>query len=565
MARKPTYEELEQKVKEFESSGYRNKKEGEALKESEFQFDSLFQNIQTAIIIHGSNGEIIKCNDASMKLLGLTEDQMLEKKPSDKYWRLFYEDGSAIPHENYPVSQVVATRNIVEDFIVEAYWHNKDDNVILLVNASPVFNHDGSISQIILSFKDITIQKQAERRLQEREELMNATQRLTKVGGWEFDVEKQTTFWTDEVYQIHDIQISEDPKHLEQAIMCYDPENRQEIVNAFWQCVEKGKAYDFEFPFSTATGRRIWVKTSAEPVLKEDRIVKVLGNIMDITERKKSEERFKSIFNNSMDGILVADSKTQAFHDANPAVCQMLGYTRDEIRNLQVKDIHPAEVLPDVIEKFDGGVKNEINIYEDIAIKRKDGSIFYGDIHASPLVLGEQSFLVGSFRDTTERKKTKETLKQAHDELNERVKERTHELEELNTALTVLLKKRSEDKEQLENNLLSNLRTLIEPYLSRLKSTNMSKAQKTLIEILESNINEITAPFTSKLSSEYLYFSPTEIQVANLVKNGKTNKEVAEVLGVTRRTIEFHRENIRKKLGLKNKKTNLKTFLMTLK
>ncbi|MBP6939886.1 MAG: helix-turn-helix transcriptional regulator, partial [Deltaproteobacteria bacterium] len=85
-----------------------------------------------------------------------------------------------------------------------------------------------------------------------------------------------------------------------------------------------------------------------------------------------------------------------------------------------------------------------------------------------------------------------------------------------------------------------------------------------LLEILESNLNDIVSPFLKKLSSQYLNLTPTEIQVANLIREGKSTKEIAEVLTISERAIEFHRNNIRDKLGLKKSKTNLRSYLMTL-
>jgi DNA-binding CsgD family transcriptional regulator len=162
-------------------------------------------------------------------------------------------------------------------------------------------------------------------------------------------------------------------------------------------------------------------------------------------------------------------------------------------------------------------------------------------------------------------------LQKAHDELEQRVEERTEELkiktkslEEINTAMKVLLKKREDDKTEIEDNILSNVKTLIEPYVDKLKRSGLPQGQQTFINILESNLNEIVSPFARKLSSKLLNLTPSELQVANLVKQGRTSKEIAGILNISGKTVGFHRENIRKKFGLKNKKANLRSHLLSL-
>jgi DNA-binding CsgD family transcriptional regulator len=104
---------------------------------------------------------------------------------------------------------------------------------------------------------------------------------------------------------------------------------------------------------------------------------------------------------------------------------------------------------------------------------------------------------------------------------------------------------------------------LIAPYLERLKKSRLNTNQETLVNILDSNLNNIISPFISKLSFKFFNLTPMEIKVANLVKEGKTNKEIAELLCLAKNTILFHRYNIRRKLKLRNKKINLRSHLLS--
>lgn len=146
----------------------------------------------------------------------------------------------------------------------------------------------------------------------------------------------------------------------------------------------------------------------------------------------------------------------------------------------------------------------------------------------------------------------------------EALEEKTYSLEESNTALKVLLKQREEDKKELEENILSNAKSQILPCLEKLKGSKLSAEQKTYMNLLEAMIKEMTSPFIRELSSKYLGLTPTEIRVASLIKEGKTTKEIAEMLYLAESTISFHRNNIRNKLGLNKEKINLKTYLKTL-
>lgn len=154
-------------------------------------------------------------------------------------------------------------------------------------------------------------------------------------------------------------------------------------------------------------------------------------------------------------------------------------------------------------------------------------------------------------------------LKKLNDELGRRVKKSTASLEEMNTTLRVLLGKREEDKIKIGENIYVNFKSLIQPLLHQLKNSLTSK-DRAQFDLLESNIKEMISPFSKKLANPLVGLTPTEIQVAALVRNGETNKEIAVLLNKSIRAITSHRESMRLKLGLKNKKINLRTYLMSI-
>lgn len=196
-----------------------------------------------------------------------------------------------------------------------------------------------------------------------------------------------------------------------------------------------------------------------------------------------------------------------------------------------------------------------------------DKGVVFAEITASPIRNSAGEIVAGIevVRDITKRKLAEEELQKAHNMLEQRVRERTGELAESNTALKVLLRQRENDKKELENNILMNIKHMILPYIDKLKKNRSMSKELVYLNIIESNLKEIVSPFASRLSFQYLDLTPKEILIANLIKDGKQDKDIMEILNISPETVKSHRQNIRKKLGIYGKRINLRTRLLSLK
>ncbi len=202
--------------------------------------------------------------------------------------------------------------------------------------------------------------------------------------------------------------------------------------------------YHWEFQ-NTVNGRWYDCRDSAIRWL-DGRLVRI-EIATDITGRKQieealreSEQKFRDLFENSRDGIVIADIQTRKFVDSNEMFSQMLGYRPEEIKNLGVMDIRPEDGRSHVFEVFEKMARDGLNVAENLPVWRKDGTIFYADISAYPISESNKNYLVGVFRDVTERRQAEELRRHFTEELEQQVRSRTKELETSLEEKVVLLR-----------------------------------------------------------------------------------------------------------------------------
>ncbi|MBF0101598.1 MAG: response regulator [Desulfobacterales bacterium] len=294
---------------------------------------------------------------------------------------------------------------------------------------------------------------------------------------------------------------------------------------------------------------------------------------------RESETRYRAIVEDQTE-LICRFGKDKVINFVNPALCRFFEKTSEAI----VGQKFPHAIIDDDVKKvtevLDGMKGPQASSTIEFLVKNSSGESRWLQWRVRGTVLKQNTIIefqaVG--RDITDIKVAHESMTKAQTQLEERVRERTKELSDLNaklgieiqnkeiaeSALKVLLKRRSEEKSVLEDNIVTNMKELVFPYLERLKKLELTDSHKVLIDIIETNLEDIASPFLRKLSSNYFSLTPKEIQIAALVKEGKTSKEISEVLTSSTRAIEFHRNSLRNKFGIKNKKTNLRSYLLSL-
>jgi len=314
--------------------------------------------------------------------------------------------------------------------------------------------------------------------------------------------------------------------------------------------------------------KKNWVLRSYPVRDERGSLIGIVEIVTDITERRRAEEamrqseqRYRELFENANDIIFILDFDGKIL-SCNAAASKTYGYEPEQIIGLNIENLLDKDYLP-VVRKLiqqeagDVGVQNP----KEFLTYTKDGEAVWVEVNARIMrENGRQVSIHGIARNISDRKRIEEALRKRERELEEK----SRNLEDANTALTVLLKRREEDRTELEEKVIHNMRELILPYIENLKITDIDSHQSNQLKILERNINEIISPFLRTLSTKYPNLTPTEIKIITFIKEGRTTKEMAELLNASARTVEVHRDHIRRKLSLNKRKANLRSYLLSL-
>ncbi len=290
--------------------------------------------------------------------------------------------------------------------------------------------------------------------------------------------------------------------------------------------------------------------------------LRMWGFVRDISRRKEAEKalkveelKYKILFESSNDAILLM--KDDYCIDCNTKTWEMFGRTKKQMIGQKPFMFSPrlqsdgSDSNQAATDKIQAAMNGNFQFFE-WRYYHSEGTFFDAEVSLNCIEFEGEHLLQCIIRDITARK-----------QFEEEARKKSKDLEDVNAALRVLLKQREKDREELEELVLQNVRELILPYIDKLKRHKLDSQQKSYLNVLETNLRNIISPFARKMTSVDIYFTPTELRVAHLIREGKTAKEIAQLLGVSESAINLHRQKLRNKLGLNNMKVNLSAYLIS--
>jgi len=576
-------EELENRLPSLESELAACRQDLQRALASTLLLDTIIETSIDPITVLDSDGRIVRANPAFLDLLNCGPEDILQREP---LLLAFVEEGvqettygeSVTIDQAYYEKSIEMTGRLLKSGKIASYefYIARFDKKLVPVEGNFTLLRDGSGNRTgaFAVMRDITQHKlQARTMKQARDFLENIFQTTDNgmfVTSYDGYIIRANRAFADilgyEDEELHGLHYS---VLYTRKLVPDMPSPVQDLL------MEKGSLKHYETQYAKKDRSDIDVEINLS-LLKDDAgsTTGAVVAVRDITIRKQveaalreSEERFRALAMSAPEAIVAADTAGSIIF-WNKGAENVYQYTEQEILGKPIHLLIVAEDRTADKKSFDDARELSQDFFKGKYFSghglRKDGSIFATEVSIGMWKTQQGNYFISIIRDVTQRQEMEEKLKHAHTELEQKVVDRTATLEEVNTALRVLLKRREEDKSALEDKVLTNVNRLITPCLQKLKNAKLDKRELSYLDILEANLQDIISPFLQALSLKHLQLTPMEIEVANFIKHGQNTKQIAEILDVSRKTVEFHRDNIRRKADIKNKKINLRTYLMSL-
>ena len=506
-----TDKELEQEIRDQEKTIRKRSISEVKLRESEKKFHSLIETTSDMIWEVDLDGVYTFVNPRVENLLGYDADEMI----GVSFFKF------VAPQDIERTKSFFAEKS--EQMKSFSGWrftqlHKNGRPVIMEANGAPFFNTEGKFIGWCGFDKDITEKVAAEEALRASEKKYRSLVDTTSDWVWEVD---SNGFYTYASPKVRDLLGYDADEIVGVKLFKFIADEELESTRMFFDEMCRQPQ---PFPNRKGTqirkdGKRVITEISGSPVFDNSGMFSgCCGCSKDITEKiladnklRESEERYRNLFENTEAGVFRATIDKPEFIAVNKKFAKIFGYSIEEILSKKPTEfkLTGSTEMDDIIRKVKE--KGRIENYEMKTMTRDGERI---TCIASVRMFPQHNYVEGTIVDITERKKAEIALKAREAELDLK----NQSLEEMNTALRVLLNKREEDKTEFEQKVILNIQKLITPFLDKLKLSRLDAKQASYVTILESNLNDIASPFSRRLSSKHLKLTPAELQLSNLVK-----------------------------------------------
>jgi len=548
VAKRTTYEDMEKRLKELDREAFEHQYQKEALQKSEAILKAIVDSLPFDVFALDPNHRYFMQNAISRKNWGDFIGKCPEDLPVSKETLSLWLNNNRRAFSGETVAD-------------EVEYHSLEGGKNFYYNIIAPIRDEEKIFGILGILLDISELKKVEEALRKVEERYVLATKAARVGVWDWNVQNNKFYLDPNIKAILGYTDAEIPNDLEIWSNYIHPDDKQPVMEAFQDHID-GNTLEFAYEHRMLhkDGSIRWIMARGTAIRDaQGNAVRVVGTHTDITHRKLAEEaiwesegKFKNLAEQSPNMIFI--NKRGKVVYANRKCEEIMGYKRDEFYADEFNFY--KLIAPEYFKKHMRG--EEVEPYEYTLI-RKNGQRIEGIITTKLIDYEGDSAILGIVTDITERKNAEKALQEKDKKLERQAKN----LEEVNMALKVLLEQRDKEKADFKESLLVNLNKLIFPYIEKLENRKLGEESQTYVNIIKTNLKNLFEPIANTLSSKYIGLTPSEVQVANLINQGKTSKEIALILNVSPKAVSFHRGNIRKKLGLSNKKINLRTYLQT--
>jgi len=545
------------------------------LKESEQRLANIIDFLPDATFAIDNAGKVIIWNRAMEEMTGVVAENILGKGDYEYAIALYgkrrymladlvLKPNKTFEKKTYSYVDRESGRLVAETDLLSL----NGKEVFLWGKAGPLYDSKGNIVGAIESIRDITERKQTEKALLESEIKYRRLFETTGTGYVILDDLGRVIDANQEYAKLTGRKSVEDV--LGHSVLEWTARHDlKRYASEVRKCLDQGFVRNLEIDYITPSGQFTPIEINAT-VLHPSGTLRILSLCRDITVRKQTDNELSHSFSlvqaaleATADGLLIVDQNgkiaghNNQFSDMWRIPEEILESKDDELIVKFVRDqLKKPDEFFNLVKTLYGQPDSE---HFDI-LKFKDGRVF--ERYTRPQVIGGVAVgRVWSFRDITERKQAEKELLRAHSELELKVFERTTELEKTNATLAIMLDYARKTETDIQERVVSNLRSNILEILNLLKSQPLAKSALNLVEHLEATAQNLAHPFAKNIDSPLLKLTAREIQLANFIRLGKSTKDIMELLNLSARTVESHRDNLRKKLGLSNKKINLRTYL----